>query len=212
MSNKANQFFYDEVTPKMFYQNLQQLGLSSNPDLTALAKNIQLEAFEMILDVGSGLGRVVPFLLKNCPHAKLFLVERNTGFFKHLEKDFGHIPNITLVRGDINDVIDEIPKVNLILLLWTVFTEFNRSEQADLLAKLYNKLEKDGLIVIDNLELPESGGMIISDEFNNVRIEFHVPELRFFEDMKVGQRFSELTVIPYKSSTNKDRYLASLKK
>lgn len=149
-NNTDNGPFYDALTINGLKEFAKTAGLFNAYDLFTATSYWSVA--KSILDVGSGYGRGIQFLLKNNYQGVITSIERSPVLFAHLQKQFGQHKNIKLLQSDIRYLI--LPeKYDLIFMLWSGIADFTFQEQAAIIKHLATLLTKNGKIIIDTLSM-----------------------------------------------------------
>ena len=89
--------------------------------LPKIFSSININAHDVIVDVGCGSGRVILWLLKKGYKNKIIGIELNPDIAKKTKRLFAKYSNVSIVEGDI---IDNIPKYGTIYYLYNPFEPF----------------------------------------------------------------------------------------
>lgn len=148
-SHKDNAAFYEVYPPEQQLDHAKKGGLADWSDLKQIAQ--YLEKADSILELGACNGRVLDFLLMNHYGLEITAIERSKQFFSILEKKYQE--KIALFNTDIIDFSAE-KKFDLILWMWSGISDFEKSEQLNVLKKYVDFLNPNGKIVLETF-LPE---------------------------------------------------------
>jgi phospholipid N-methyltransferase len=136
--------FYENLSPQRLIEASESVGLDTCCDLKLIEPYIGNTS--SILEVGSGYGRVVSYVLDAGYRGEFYAIERSKTFFNYLQKKFSS--DVNLINGDIVDY-PFTRKFDLILWLWAGFIEFSTKEQKSLFTKLSSLLNLGGIVIID---------------------------------------------------------------
>ncbi|MED7818896.1 MULTISPECIES: class I SAM-dependent methyltransferase [unclassified Francisella] len=146
--NSPNQYaLYNNLTIDQLKRLASDIDLDISPDI----KCIETEIFKSakILDIGSGYGRSIRYLLDLDKNLSITGVELNTRYYDELVKQFSQ-DSVKLVKGSILD-IDITDKFDSILMLWCFIYEFSDIEIYVLLSKLKSLVDSKSRVYIDVL-------------------------------------------------------------
>ena len=87
-----------------------------------------------ILEIGAGEGRIIEGLLDRNYKGMIYGVERCPAFINQLNQSFEAFDNVKILDKDI--LLEDAPKVDLGLFLFSGFLEFSKKEQEYLVKKL----------------------------------------------------------------------------
>lgn len=149
-SNLENNKFYEELNTDGLKKFAEIAGLNSCCDL----KNITQYLFESqsILEVGTGYGRVIDYLLENNYAGNITAIEQCKILFDSLKNKFFKNKNIELVNKNILDFKHE-KKFDLILMLWSGIADFSPKEQVLIVKKLARMICDNGILIIDTFSM-----------------------------------------------------------
>ncbi|WP_192577488.1 class I SAM-dependent methyltransferase [Francisella sp. LA112445] len=146
--NKLNQnSLYVELTKEKLRKLAADVGLDICPDIKCIEK--QISESKKVLDIGSGYGRSIRYLLDLDKSLSIAGVELNARHYDELIKQFSK-DNVRLIKGSILDIYIN-DKFDSILMLWCFIYEFSDVEIYDLLTKLKNLMNSDSHIYVDVL-------------------------------------------------------------
>lgn len=144
MSAKNKEFYENFPVGKLNGEYALNAGLSNAYELEhPIIKNF-VNKLKTILEIGSGEGRIIQWLIDQGYDGKIFAVERSKPFLDYLRKEYSQYNNIEILEKDI--INDSLPGVDLGLFLWSGILEFDEKDQKILVEKLSENCKK---LVID---------------------------------------------------------------
>ena len=157
--NIDNASFYDEMPMADFMDHAVQAGIAKGEDLEHI-KGLILQS-KSILEVGTGYGRVLKYILQLGFDGLLSAVERNAHYAGSCKKQFGSRVNI--YNEDVLEWKEDI-KCDLILWMWSSISEFQPQEQANLISNLSKALSKSGSLIVDVITSASKANLELSQE------------------------------------------------
>ena len=203
--NKNNAIFYDQIPKELFDKTALESGLNSGCDIDILQPYIN--SARTILEIGSGYGRVVQYILQFNFAGKLYALERNHKMCEHLRENFCH--SVDIIEQDVFDFKTE-KKFDLILACWTTICEFSKEEQSVLIKKLSNMLTADGKLVFDSIfDKPRNSSYcncqnhVVHNEYSS--LYGYIPSLAEIKAYALDSNFKTTKIIYYITDSNRER-------
>lgn len=213
-SNRENNDFYEGISLSLLNEYEKQSGLDSSCDLNLVTP--LLEKADNILEIGAGTGRVLKNLLSRQLKANILAIERSERLFSLLQAEFSK--NLMLMKGDIVD-IELNATFDIILWMWSGFSDFFPSEQAFLVKKLHSLLQSKGSLIIDTTRADvtpknatDADGRFYQINIENVSINTYVPSEEEMQNYAQLADFFEIKIKHYITPTARPRTLYQLKK
>lgn len=213
-SNRNNNEFYEYISIEQLKEYELLSGLEEGCDLDLIQD--LLHSAQHILEIGGGLGRVLRYLTARPVSAEIFAIERSLRLFDRLKAEFGD--KATLLLGDILDV-SLSQQFDVVLWLWSGFSDFSPIEQAQLLKKLHTFLKPQGNLIIDITRASvkpknatHADGQFFQIVVESVCINAYVPTE---EEMKMMAKEAHLdiaNILHYETPTQRPRTLYILKR
>lgn len=213
-SNRDNNDFYENISLTLLNDYENRSGLSTYCDLDLIEH--LLSSANSILEIGAGTGRILRNLLARQLPAKINALERSERLFNLLHHEFSH--SLTLIKGDVLDYEPQ-SKFDLILWMWSGFSDFSPIEQSLLINKLALLLQPNGSIIIDTTRadvMPKNAsaadGRFYQIKVEEVLINAYVPSE---DEMKTYAQQAGLTnvkIFHYTTPTDRPRTLYQLHK
>lgn len=210
--NDNNTGFYTSLTPEQLTATADLAGLNGFNDLKTIWPLI--ERSESILDVGAGTGRALDFLRQHQYKGQVTAVERNPIFCNYMLRLYNDMA--TIVQSDIKQ-IQTNKQYDLILWLWSGISDFNPSEQKDIIPLLFKLVAPHGCLVIDTVpeDTPPRNKKTFSTgqpgsyqiTHNDQHAIVHIPSTKAMEKILISISSKNYKAIDYLSSTNRPRQL-----
>ncbi len=207
-ANEDNTLFY-EHSSDILKDWAEQGGLASWPDLIAIES--YLDRADSILELGSGYGRVLSYLTQHHKNKRISAIEKSNQLFNLLTIQFKH--DVQLHHCDIAD-FSSMQRFDLILWLWSGFTDFSRHEQLPILQHIQPFLTLKGKIIIETFphDLPPANGQLLEAQnykltANDLALHGYIPSP---DEMAAYARDSALhleKVIDYTTTSKRHRKL-----
>lgn len=201
-TNKDNQLIYEQMPIEHFKTLANKIGFSNGEELEHV-RNYVLNA-SSALDVGGGYGRVLKKIKEINPAAQISAVERNTRLASYLREEF---TAATIIEDDFLEVaLDQ--RFDLVTLMWSELTEYNKQEQSVLIAKMRSLLTPNGRVIIELADLTDlshqkhpyamcRGEQDYEYAFMFSKDSFYVPKRHELEHMFTGAGLSIERSIDY---------------
>lgn len=145
-SNKDNIPFYESLSVESFKGYAQKGGFSDCCDLDCVS--VYLKQAKHIFEVGAGYGRVIDYLLENCPNAQITAIERSQQLCSYLNRLYQN--TVELIHADLIN-FETTRKFDAILWMWSNISDFSKEEHLILLKKLIAWLNPGGKFIMDIL-------------------------------------------------------------
>ncbi len=211
-TNRDNNNFYENISLELLNDYEKRSGLFDSCDLDLIAPI--LSSADTILEIGAGTGRILRNLVARKLKANIIAIERSERLFKLLENEFSE--NLVLIKADIMDV-EVSDKFDVILWMWSGFSDFSPKEQELLVKKLYSMLHKTGSLVIDTTRADVTPGNATNENgrfyqinTENVSISTYVPSEEEMEHYAKKAGFSGVKIQHYATATTRPRTLYEL--
>jgi 2-polyprenyl-3-methyl-5-hydroxy-6-metoxy-1,4-benzoquinol methylase len=211
--NKDNNAFYDEIQVAGLQNYAKVAGLETGCDVAALKP--YWEHAQSILEVGAGYGRVIKALREQGYQGDITAIERNKYLYDYTQQHYAD--TATILQQDIMDLDpNTLPKFDVILILWTGFSEFSPEEQPITMKKLINMTNSNGLLVIDLLPkniLPLKTKHIrekyvyILEAKKNINITIYIKDHLELKRYISNSKFKSIKTIKLTTSTQRKRLL-----
>ncbi|WP_131783707.1 class I SAM-dependent methyltransferase [Legionella gresilensis] len=215
-NNNKNKDLFEKLPIAFFEQTSKEIGLYNCCDVKLIDDFI--DKANSILDVGTGWGRILDYLIKKRLNKQLYVAERSKQFLAHLKKKFGE--QVTFIQGDLRD--QNLPfKVDLILWMWAGIAEFNKQEQLQIFSKLASILNKRGHLILEtsanaqdapkknNLKMVEQGEHhnVIEEKNSKILYYYYMPSAAQLKEYSQIAKFKSMKFIHYKTDTGVERIL-----
>ncbi len=206
-TNAENKAFYRILPLGEMNSWIKASGLAQASELDLILEN--LSSVPEILELGAAEGRVVEGLLSREYTGTIYAVERDEIRCDLLRKRFRDHSNVKILQKDILE--DELPNSHMGLWLWAGIIEFNSNEQRNALQKLSGCIS-DQLI----LDLPTKGsksnatfslGNYVEIDTGWATIKGYFPSRDEIIGYLDGTKFRLEKIVPYKTSSNREREL-----
>lgn len=164
-----------------------------------------------LLDIGSGFGRVIDFVLDCGYTGKIISIELIDEYCKLLKRKFGDqifLINENIIKFETNEKFDTI------LWLWDGLTAFSKDMQDMLIKKLINILAEKGYLIFDTIDQYKNKIPFRSyvSEHKHGRIVGNIPSYDDIRAISDSLRITNLLVIDYKTRTEVHRKLYILQR
>lgn len=198
-SNKDNKAIYEWMPLAHFKALAEKIGFAQGEDIENIRPYVKNAC--SILDVGGGYGRVIKKVFEINPDATIATVERNHRLSNYLRKQF---PQLTVYEEDFLQVKLN-KKFDLILLMWSEITEYNKQEQLRLILNMRNLLTKSGKIVIELACLIDgkhpyascTDAQNFEYEYAHGKDNFYVPTAKDLQDLYAAAGLGVERIIDY---------------
>jgi len=211
--NKDNALFYEKNTP-ILQQWAEAGGLTTWPDLKAIESYITNAS--NILEIGSGYGRAISYLLKHHSDKQITALERSSQLINVLNLQFEK--KIAVVHADINEYKTTKP-FSLILWLWSGFTDFSKAEQPTILQHVQSLLASKGALIIETFPhdiTPANGSTTASQYYclsaNQYSLNGFIPTPDEMHDYAENAGLMLKELIEYTTTSGRTRKLYCLTK
>lgn len=206
----SSEIFYEKLPLNIFKEYAITVGLNTYCDLKIIKEYILKS--HSILDVGSGYGRVLEYLISLKLNAKITSIERSKSLQQFLKKRFSD--KFTFIDIDLREVKFR-EQYDLILWMWSGIEDFSAAEQFHIVKKLYAHLEPNGLLVIDtvppliveNLLAGEDKSEYITVKEQDLEITCYYPSIQLMKSYASKLNRCDIQHKEYKTTTNKQRLL-----
>gem|GEM_PF-6967890 len=205
-SNNDNHAFYDNMTLDFFVAGAKRSGLANGEDVKQI-KNLILHA-ESILEVGAGYGRVLKHILELDYKGSLDAVEYEKQYYDFCFERYSD--KVALYHADILQW--QAPKkYDLILSMWSSFTEFCEQEQRKLFRVFAGMLQPGGKLVVEllNPSAADKDRMVVDGDYCQFTYERPGGYLFFpaYSNLVeyAADDFSGFDIIQYKVNETVDR-------
>lgn len=205
--------FFNQISHDDFINLAETCSVDDNCDIAQTMPYIKPNS--TILDFGAGYGRVIEFLTRHLPKAKLYSIETCERLYKLVARKY---PNCTTIYGNILDDDNPLQSIEYdnALIMWGTITSFAKQEQYLLVKRLCQSLKKNGLLFID---VPIIGKVNHINEINSIinncngnSLYFHMPTKK---DIAIYTKENKVTLtktIKYTTKKKSSRLIYILKK
>lgn len=211
--SENNSAFYENIPPESFQNYSEIIGMDACRDVEIVYAQVKKVAH--ILELGSGYGRVLSYLLAQGFAGKITAVERSKSYTDFLNRKFS--AKVNVIRQDIRTLELDF-KVDAILWMWSGITELNPQESQVALTRCCELLNAGGLMFIEapyrTIHLVGTMG-----EQKRVRLDTDFGVLRAYlageeEIRQFAKRagFQNPALTIYKTPKNIERVIYTLKK
>ncbi|MEN7548855.1 class I SAM-dependent methyltransferase [Rapidithrix thailandica] len=211
--NDNNIDFYEKIDLQNFKHLARLIGLEQGADIDIIYPFIK--DLDTVVELGSGYGRALKFLLQKGYAGHLIGVERSQKLLKLLNGKFAQQAEI--LHQDLKQ-LQLTCQPDAILWLWSGVLELSKSEQLESIKRFHALLRKDGLLI---LETPYKQIHKVGQKIHGKHLEFvtdwgkidayYTDEEEVEEYFKVCH-FSEMHTVTYQTSTGYSRIFYILKK
>ena len=208
--NASNASFYNMLGFEGLSKTSEIAGVDTFADLKLIYAGIKQAKY--LLDVGSAYGRVESFLLKNGFEGQIDAIEQSHSLYEKLLETHG--AEVNCLHGDI---MKYTPKVqyDAILCMFSVITDFPHNEQFLFIQKLKSILSNkdDACIILESFPQGKTPLNCTTLDQKNYQASYNGEILHGYlpssEEMSTyaARLLMKLDVIPYKTTTNRDRVL-----
>lgn len=144
ISNDDNIAFYNGMEEERFRGFSQILGMDAGNDISAIYP--QIKEAEVLVELGSGYGRVINNLLQRGYQNKLIAIEVVKPFVEILKRKF--TGKVEIVHQNIKTLQLEV-KADAILWMWSGILELPVKEQLRAVQWSYEHLKEGGKLIIE---------------------------------------------------------------
>ncbi|NLR91023.1 MULTISPECIES: class I SAM-dependent methyltransferase [Flammeovirga] len=210
---EGNVAFYQKMPLDIFKGFADQIGLAGGEDLQQVYATIQEDA--VIMELGSGYGRIINSLKANNFKGKIIAVEIVDTLVDILKQNSSD--DIQVVQADVCALDWEEESVDIILWMWSGILELSADDQKLAIEKAYKWLKKGGRMII---ECPYNDsiskvGMLSNDKKIVVEEEWGVLNATLVEEQDVAfysskAGFKEYSLDTYETTTQLTRAIYTL--
>jgi hypothetical protein len=238
-NNKTNKKFYENLTSHAISDQFgKPAGLDTQVDVSILHEMGYFYEARTVLEIGAGDGRVIDGILKltSAPDIhthlgilkgrliatqKIYALERCDNFVEYLNERFRNNPKVDVIKCDL--LIDEIPRADLGLWMWSGIMEFSPEEQSKAIARIKERINE---LVID-LPLTNANSNLTShnDRYGEIvtpsgTLHGYNPSINDLlnyalssksKENKAGEKLNLIPIKQYKTPSGRDRIMYSLK-
>jgi SAM-dependent methyltransferase len=142
---KNQSMLYDNLSINTLKNLVEKIGLSECPDIKSFEEYIDDNM--SILDIGSGYGRAIDYLIKMDRNLSVTGIELNKNYFMALKKKYNnvHLLNECILHNNIKDTFD------IVLMLWCFIYELSDFEISKLLTKIKKSITENSYLFVDVL-------------------------------------------------------------
>lgn len=213
MIKDCNFSFYENIPLDRFLYFAEIIGLHKGKDLDVIYPLIK--DCDYILELGSGYGRAINFILEKGFKGRITSLERIHQLIDYQKDRFGD--RLDFIETDIREHHCE-EKTDAILWLWSGILELTAEEQLASIQHCYECLNEGGQLIIEAPyedikkfgDVEEDGHVTFTTEWGTLNAYF--TSMKDIEKYTKESGFSRLDHIIYKTDTDLERIVYILKK